>query len=230
MFERIMSNKKSKNADLEAKRAGFFSLGLVIAASVVLMAFTFSSIELKTIAKKDIEKNKMEDEIIEEMFQNEPPPPPPPPAIVAPPPVIEEVEEVEDDVEVEVVETVDEDLIDLDAEPEEVEKVEETVIYDVVAVSPEYPGGPAEMGNFIRENFEYPEIAREMGEQGTVWVEFVVFSDGSIKQVKVVKGVSESLDKEAKRVVKKMPHWKPGEQAGKKVNVKYTIPIKAKLG
>jgi len=225
-----MNSKKSKNADLEAKRAGFFGLGLVIAASVVLMAFTFSTIRLDAISKKDDEKNKMEEEIIEEMIMNEPPPPPPPAPVVAPPPVIEEVEEVEDDVEVEVVETVDEDLIDLDAEPEEVEEVKATVIHDVVAISPEYPGGPGEMATFIQENFEYPEMAREMGEQGTIWIEFVVFSDGTIKQVKVVKGVSASLDREAKRIVKRMPKWKPGEQAGKKVNVRYTIPIKARLG
>jgi len=225
-----MNDKKSKNADLEAKRVGFFGLGIVIAASVVLMAFTFSTIELETIAKNDAEKNKIEDEIIEEMIFNEPPPPPPPAPVVAPPPVIEEVEEVEDDVEVEVIETVDEDLIDLDAEPEEEAEEIVATVYDVVAISPEYPGGPGEMALFIQENFEYPEMAREMGEQGTIWVEFVVYSNGDIRDVKVVKGVSESLDKEAKRIVKKMPNWKPGEQAGKKVNVRYTIPIKARLG
>jgi protein TonB len=224
-----MNNKKSKDADLEAKRAGFFGLGIVIAASVVLMAFTFSSIELENIAKNDVEKNRIEDEIIEEMIFNEPPPPPPPPAAVIPPPVIEEVEEVEDNIEVEVIETVDLSLVDLNAEPEEQEEIVAQV-YDVVAISPEYPGGPGEMALFIQENFEYPEMAREMGEQGTIWIEFVVYSDGKIKDVKVVKGVSESLDREAKRIVRRMPKWKPGEQAGKKVNVRYTIPIKAKLG
>jgi len=109
------------------------------------------------------------------------------------------------------------------------EKVETTSIKEVVAISPEFPGGASEMAAFIQKNFEYPEISREMGEQGTVWVEFVVYSDGEIRDVKVVKGVSPALDNEAKRVVKAMPKWKPGEQAGKKVNVRYTIPIKAKL-
>lgn len=226
-----MNSKKSKNADLEGKRLGFFGLGLVLAASVVLMAFTFSSIEFKDIVNlADDDSNKMEEEIIEEFNMVEPPPPPPPPPAQVPPPVIEEVEEVEDDVEVEVVEQIDESLkedVNLDEEEEEIET---TTVYDVVAVSPEYPGGPGEMAVFIQKTFEYPEMAREMGEQGTIWVEFVVYTDGKIKDVKVVKGVSESLDKEAMRVVKKMPNWKPGEQAGKKVNVRYTIPIKAKLG
>lgn len=225
-----MKSKKSKNADIEGKRLGFFGLGLVIAASVVLMAFTFSTIEIEPIAKLQDEVNTLEEEIIEEFTALEPPPPPPPPPVQAPPPIIEEVEEVEDNVEVEVVEKVAEELIDLGADYEEVEEVKTTVIHDVVAVSPEYPGGPGEMAVFIQKTFDYPEMAREMGEQGTIWVEFVVFADGSIKQVKVVKGVSESLDKEAMRVVKRMPKWKPGEQAGKAVNVRYTIPIKARLG
>lgn len=226
-----MNSKKSKNADLEGKRLGFFGLGLVLAASVVLMAFTFSSIELKDIANlMDDDSNKMEEEIVEEFNMVEPPPPPPPPPAQIPPPVIEEVKEVENEIEVEIVDQIDKSLeneVDLDEEEDEIET---TVIHDVVAVSPEYPGGPGEMALFIQKTFEYPEMAREMGEQGTIWVEFVVYSDGKIKDVKVVKGVSESLDKEAMRVVKKMPNWKPGEQAGKKVNVRYTIPIKAKLG
>ena len=226
-----MNSKKSKNADLEAKRLGFFGLGLVIAASVVLMAFTFSTIKLDDIAKNsEDEKNKMEEEIIEEFNMVEPPPPPPPPPAQVPPPVIEEVEEVEDDVEVEVIEQLDESLAD-EVELEDTEDEEiEAPIYDVVSVSPEFPGGAGEMAAFIQDEFVYPEMAREMHEEGTVWVEFVVYSDGKIKDVKVVKGVSETLDREAVRVVKRMPKWSPGEQAGKKVNVRYTIPIKARLG
>ena len=102
--------------------------------------------------------------------------------------------------------------------------------FDVVAKSPEFIGGPKAMSKFIQHNFEYPEVSKEMGEQGTVWVEFVVRANGSVRDVKIVKGVSKALDKEAKRVVKRMPKWIPGEQAGKPVNVRYTIPIKAKLG
>lgn len=102
--------------------------------------------------------------------------------------------------------------------------------FDIVAKSPEFVGGPEAMSKFIQDNFEYPEIARELGEQGTIWVEFVVRANGSVRDVKVVKGVSKSLDKEAKRIIKRMPKWIPGEQAGKPVNVRYTIPIKAKLG
>lgn len=106
----------------------------------------------------------------------------------------------------------------------------EEQVYDVVGVSPQYPGGPSEMAKFIQENFEYPEEAKENGEQGTVWVEFIVYKDGLLRDVKIVKGVSESLDDECVRVVSAMPIWSPGEHAGKPVNVRYTIPIKARLG
>jgi len=100
----------------------------------------------------------------------------------------------------------------------------------IIAISPEYPGGSKAMSIFIRDNFKYPEMAREMGEQGTIWIEFVVYNDGVLRDVKVVKGVSESLDAESIRVIEFMPRWKPAILDGKKVNVRYTIPIKAMLG
>jgi TonB family protein len=124
---------------------------------------------------------------------------------------------------------------DVDFSDDEIEWSEELIdtdtdtTYDVTAKSPEFFGGAGEMAIFIQENFKYPEEALINGEQGTIWVEFVVWNDGKVKKVKVVKGVSRSLDREAKRVVRHMPNWTPGEQAGKAVNVRYTIPIKAKL-
>ncbi|MFK8045011.1 MAG: energy transducer TonB [Crocinitomicaceae bacterium] len=223
-----MEVKKSKGADLESKRWGFLSLGLVIALAVVLMAFSFQTIEFEAIAKIKEKEEVKKEEIPLDMFQNEPPPPPPPPQ--APPPQITELKEVDDDVIVEPPPIIETDLIDLSLEPEKVQKVEKTVILDFAEVNPEFPGGAGEMGVFIRENFEYPEIAREMGEQGTVYVEFVVNKDGSIVDLKVVKSVSPAIDREALRVVKSMPKWKPGEQAGKAVTVRFTIPIKARLG
>ncbi|MDX1348855.1 MAG: energy transducer TonB [Putridiphycobacter sp.] len=223
-----MEVKKSKGADLESKRWGFMALGGVIAGALVLMAFSYQSIVVKPIAKIFEKEESKKEEIPLDMFQNEPPPPPPPPQ--APPPQITELKEVEDDKEIPPPPVIDEDLRDFTLEDEGPKEVEKTVILDFAEVNPEFPGGEAEMAVFIRENFEYPEIAREMGEQGTVYVEFVVNKDGSIVDARVVKPVSPSIDKEALRVVKKMPKWKPGEQAGKPVTVRYTIPIKARLG
>lgn len=225
-----MEVKKSKSADLEGKLWAFKGLGLIFSAALVLMAFTFKSVYFEPIAKLEEEvKVKKDDEKIFEIQELETPPPPPP--AQTPPPVIEEVEEVENDVEVPPVETIDESLQEeVEIPEEEPEEVSAPVIIDVAEVDPAFPGGEGAMVKFINETFEYPEISREMGEQGTVYVQFVVYSDGSIKDVKVIKGVSSAIDKEAIRVVKKMPAWTPGEQAGKKVNVRYVIPISVRLG
>lgn len=104
-----------------------------------------------------------------------------------------------------------------------------TTIYNVVSVSPEFKGGPKAMAEFIVNNFKYPETAREYEEEGTVWIEFVVRKNGKLSDIKVVKGVSRSLNNECIRVISLMPRWKPGRQNGKRVNVRYTIPIKARL-
>ena len=82
-------------------------------------------------------------------------------------------------------------------------------------IYPSFPGGEAAMGEWIRNAIDYPPMSVEMGEQGTVYVQFVVNKDGSIEKVKIVRGVSDELDDEAKRVVRKMPKWTPGQQAGK---------------
>lgn len=225
-----MEVKKSKSADLERKSWAFRGLGLILSAALVLMAFTYRGVYFKPIQKvKETINKHTEDEQIFEIQELETPPPPPPTQL--PPPVIEEVEEVDDEEEVPPVETIDESLQDeIDIPDEEPEEIVPTKIFEVVEVDPAFPGGEAAMNKFINENFEYPEISREMGEQGKVFVQFVVYADGKIKDVKVIKGVSPAIDKEAVRVVKKMPAWSPGEQAGKKVNVRYIIPINVKLG
>ncbi len=81
----------------------------------------------------------------------------------------------------------------------------------------------------IGENIKYPESAKKEGIQGRVFISFVVNKDGSISDVKKLRGVSEELDKEAMRVIKNMPKWKPGEQRGEKVKVEYALPINFKL-
>ncbi len=91
---------------------------------------------------------------------------------------------------------------------------------------PEFPGGYSEFVKFISKNAEYLEIARENGIEGTVYVSFVVETDGSITQAKVVRGIFKPLDEEAVRVVKMMPNWKPGKQKGKPVRVRFKVPIK----
>jgi len=97
-------------------------------------------------------------------------------------------------------------------------------------LSPEFPGGSSEMAMHIMNNFEYPELAREMGEQGTVWVEFLVYSDGEIRDIKVIVSVSSSIDDEVIRIIKLMPNWRPGLDHNRNSPIRYTIPIKCRLG
>lgn len=224
-----MELKKSKDADLESKRYVFRSIGLVMVSAVLLMAFTYNAAQDNTVAKVE-EDSGLEEELVFELPPEEEIPEEEPPEEAPPPPVIEDIEIVEDDEEVEDIDfsAMDEDIEEVpDEEP--VEIVEEPIA-DFAEVEPGFPGGEGAMMQWIQENIEYPQIAVEMGEQGIVYVQFVVNKDGSIEQVKIMRGVSDALDDEAKRVVKKMPKWTPGEQAGKKVRCRFTLPIHFRLG
>ena len=106
---------------------------------------------------------------------------------------------------------------------------EETKVFDVVEQMPDFPGGQGALLKWISDNIRYPSIAEENGIQGRVICTFVVERDGSITDVKVVKSVDPSLDKEAVRVLKKMPKWNPGMQNGSAVRVKFTVPVTFRL-
>ena len=108
-------------------------------------------------------------------------------------------------------------------------KEEETKVFDVVEQMPQFPGGPQALFEYLSKNIKYPVVAEENGIQGRVIVTFVVERDGSITDVKVAKSVDPSLDKEAQRVVRSMPHWIPGKQNGAAVRVKYTVPVTFRL-
>ena len=108
-------------------------------------------------------------------------------------------------------------------------KEEETKVFDVVEQMPSFPGGPSALFEYLSKNIKYPVVAEENGIQGRVIVSFVVERDGSITDVRVVKSVDPSLDKEAQRVVKSMPRWIPGKQNGSAVRVKYTVPVTFRL-
>lgn len=102
-------------------------------------------------------------------------------------------------------------------------------VFDVVEEMPSFPGGQAALMSFLSSNIKYPVIAQENGVQGRVIVGFVVERDGSITDVKVMRSVDPSLDREAQRVVRAMPRWKPGKQNGSAVRVKYTVPVVFRL-
>ncbi len=109
------------------------------------------------------------------------------------------------------------------------EVVEDTKVFEVVEQMPQFPGGDAALMQFLSSNIRYPAVAEENGIQGRVVCTFVVEKNGSITDVRVVRSVDPSLDKEAQRVIKAMPNWIPGKQNGSPVRVKYTVPVTFRL-
>ena len=106
---------------------------------------------------------------------------------------------------------------------------QEKVIFQVVEEMPQFPGGMGEAMKFLAKNMKYPVAAQQAKIEGRVIVQFVVEKDGSVSDVKVMRGVNSELDAEAIRVVSMMPKWIPGKQRGKAVAVKYTMPIMFRL-
>lgn len=112
-------------------------------------------------------------------------------------------------------------------EPPKQQEEEQNKIFEVVEQQPSFPGGS--VNGWLAEHIKYPVVAAENGIQGRVVVQFVVEKDGSVSQVKVVRGVDPSLDKEAQRVISSMPKWIPGKQNGVSVRSRFTVPVTFRL-
>ena len=106
---------------------------------------------------------------------------------------------------------------------------EDDEIYQIVDEMPSFPGGEAKLLEYISNNIHYPQAARENGIQGRVFVGFVVETDGSVSNVKLLQSIGGGCDEEAVRVIKSLPRWKSGKNHGKPVRVSYQIPISFKL-
>ncbi len=223
-----MEIKKAPKADLEEKKSLFFEIGLVLALAVLLFAFEWKSSTGEVSTFQTVPEEQVEEEIIPITQQMLKPPPPPPPA-----PKLTDLMEITDDAS-----SIDEDLEILDAEDDSENKPvenpsdfgeygdEETGdddIFQIVEDVPTFPLG--DVSKWIAKNVKYPQIAAENGVQGKVFMNFVIEKDGSITDVKVLRGVDAELDKEAIRVIKSMPKWKPGKQRGKPVRVSFNLPI-----
>lgn len=106
----------------------------------------------------------------------------------------------------------------------------EDEVFTFVETMPEFPGGgQAAFLKYLSKNIKYPAMAKDAGVEGVVYVKFVIEINGSIGEITVIRGVSGSLDKEAKRVIQDMPAWSPGVQNGRKVRVSFTVPIRFRL-
>ena len=203
-----MEIKKSPKANLENKKLLFTEIGLIVSLAIVLGAFEYGSKE-KTVAVLEDTTEVVDVEEMIPITQETPPPPPSAPKI---PILSDQIDIVEDDIQVD-----DDMFINLEDDAnmgvdiiEYVEGVGEEVIeeeaipFQLVEDKPSFMGGDANtFSKWVNERLVYPEIAKENGVQGRVTLQFTVNTDGSVSNVKVLRGVDSSLDKEAVRVVGK---------------------------
>jgi protein TonB len=178
-----------------------------------------------------LEENSMMAEI-EDMIAITYDTPPPPPEMPKIPVLSDQIEIIEDDIEIENLIISLEDHKDLNVEiidcfPVDEEEVEEeTLPFIIVEQKPQFKGGDAnEFSKWVNSRLVYPEIAKENGLQGRVTLSFTIKADGTLSDVKVLRGVDPSLDQEAVRVVKSSPKWTPGKQRDRAVAVSYTFPV-----
>jgi len=223
-----MEPKKNPKADLDRKTGMFFNIGLAISLAIVLTAFEWRSYDDGNLVDLGQLDDDFED--IMEIPPTEQPPPPPPkiqlPQIIEIPDEEEIEEEIEVDLDVEITEeTVIEDIVFEEAPEEEVADE----IFDIVEDQPTPPGGMSAFYKFVGKSMKYPNQARRMGIEGRVFVQFVVDKDGTLTEIKAVKGIGAGCDEEAVRVLKSAPKWKPGKQRGRPVKVRMILPITFKL-
>ena len=203
-----MEIKKSPKADLEGKRSTWLLIGYVITLAVMFVAFEWSERDVQIDMSQGVADVVFEEEIIPITEQEQPEEVTPPPVEAPPVQMTEEFTIVDDDTEVQEVNIASSEELGQQVEikyvPQEIEEEEpeEQTIFEVVEEAPEFPGGICQ---------------------------FVVNRDGTIVDVKVIRGVDAYLDKEAVRVIQSMPKWKPGKQRGKAVRVRYTLPVMFRL-
>lgn len=233
-----MEIKKAAHADLEKGKGLNLLLGIVVALSVLFAAFQWRSFAEVTEHQYALNQADLEDTMLIEDLPEDKPEEPEPVAqqeqqieAILP----QEFNVVDNDVKVQDIVFRSSDETDqplpppAPVAPAPVEEETEE-IFEVVEESAEFvDGGMEGLNKYLAKNIRYPEVAQEAGIQGRVVVQFVVEKDGSATDIKVVRSVDPALDKEAERVVKSMPKWKPGKQRGKPVRSKFTLPVQFRL-
>ena len=233
-----MDPKKNPKVDLNKNSSLYFVIGL----SIVLL-ITWRVIEWKTYKNVYdyealiVDDDDDEDVPITEQLKTPPPPPPPPPPAPEIIEVIEDEEEIEETV-IESTETDEEEIIEVVEVIEEYEDID--VPFAVIEDVPIFPGCERvnkserrncfqdQMNKHIKRNFRYPEIAQEMGIQGRVYVNFIISKNGSITNIRM-RGPDKNLEKEAERIIAKLPRMTTGKQRGRPVRVPFSIPITFRL-
>ena len=225
-----MEIKKSEKASMDNKRFLFTEIGMVIALLIVWGAFSYTSRE-KKVATLEADQTVVEVEDMVPITEETPPPPEAAPKI---PILSDQIDIVDDNIKVDdsMFQNIEDsnegfEIMDyIESAPEEETIEEEAIPFQLVEEKPSFNGGDAnEFSKWVNSRLVYPEIAKENGVQGRVTLQFTVNADGSVSNVKVLRGVDSSLDKEAVRVVSRSPKWKPGKQRDRAVKVTYTFPV-----
>ena len=225
-----MEVKKSEKANLENKKLLFLEIGLMLALGIVWFAFEWTTAE-KQVAVLEETTQVVEVEDMVPITQETPPPPPSAPAI---PVLSDQIDIVDDEIQVDdnLFMNLEDDasmgveIMDYVENVEEEVVEEEAIPFQLVEEKPSFMGGDANaFSKWVNERLVYPEIAKENGVSGRVTLQFTVETDGRVTNVKVLRGVDASLDKEAVRVVSMSPKWTPGKQRDRAVKVTYTFPV-----
>ena len=225
-----MEIKKTEKASMENKRFLFTEIGMVIALLIVWGAFSYTSRE-KKVATLEADQTVVEVEDMVPITEETPPPPEAAPKI---PILSDQIDIVDDNIKVDdsMFQNIEDsnegfEIMDyIESAPEEETIEEEAIPFQLVEEKPSFNGGDAnEFSKWVNSRLVYPEIAKENGVQGRVTLQFTVNADGTVSNVKVLRGVDSSLDKEAVRVVSSSPKWKPGKQRDRAVKVTYTCPV-----
>ena len=227
-----MELKKNPKADLEKRRGLYLEIGLVVILAATLVAFEVKSYDSE---EETAFQREVVEEVEEQIIQTdivEPPPPPPPevPEVTTLINVVDDEQKIENEfvVNAEVTEeTKNVEIVQVKVEQEE--EVAEEPIFTVVENEPEFPGGMEALYRYLAQNIKYPQLARENGITGKVYVTFVVEKDGSIANPRILRDIGGGCGAEAIRVVKAMPKWSPGKQRGKAVRVQFNLPVNFNL-
>ena len=225
-----MESKISPKADLSKKSALFLEIGLIAALALCLLAFEWSSSDpVETMDLTAQAQTIEEEEIINTQEQIETPPEMPKiPVLSDIIDIVDDDIQVNDDLFIDMEDNANLgiEIMDYHAAVEEEEVEEEAIPFQLVEQKPSFNGGDAnEFSKWVNSRLVYPEIAKENGVQGRVTLQFTVNTDGSVSDVKVLRGVDSSLDKEAVRIVKMSPKWTPGKQRDRPVKVVYNFPV-----
>ena len=222
-----MEPKKNKNADLTKKSGMFFAIGLLTSLSLALMAF-----EWKTYSKGDLMDLGDITDNFEDVIEIQPTEilPPPPPKIQIPQVIeVPDDEVIDEEIDIPDIDFTEDEIIEDISFDEEPAEEEAEAIFLPFEDQAAFPGGKEAWNRFLRKNLKYPKQAIRMGIEGRVFLNFVVAKDGSLSDIKVLRGVGGGCNEEALRVLQNSPKWNPGLQRGNPVKSRMSISIVFKL-